>query len=157
MPVASRLEKLLGQTHSSYKVLPHSRAYTAQEVAQLTHVHGKHMVKAVIIVADGQHIMLAVPASAKVDLEALRIKLGAKEIRLAEEREFSGDFPDCEIGAMPPLGNLYGLRLIAAEPLKRDAEVVFNAGNHLEIIRMKEDEWEKLAQPEWANFTLPAV
>ena len=98
-------------------------------------------------------IMLAVPASVKVDFTMLKTVLGAKEARLAEEKEFARDFPDCELGGMPPFGSLYGLRMIASDVLRGDEEIVFNAGNHTEIIRMKREDWEYLTQPEWARFT----
>ena len=153
MTVAVRLKSFLDEKNAVYRIESHERAYTAQEVAELTHVRGIEMVKAVIVVADGAHIMLALPASAKVDMTMLRMSLGVKEARLAVEKEFEKDFPDCELGGMPPFGKIYGLRMIASDALRGDEDIVFNAGNHTEVIHMKREDWEYLAQPEWAKFT----
>jgi len=153
MSVNQRLKSLLDTKHIPYKVEEHDVAYTAQEVAAATHVKGKEMLKSVILVADGKHILCAVPATRRIDLGALKKLVGAKSIRLAEEKEFASDFPDCELGAMPPLGNLYDVQLVAADPIKEDLEIVFNAGNHREIIRMKRADWETVAKPKWGRFT----
>jgi len=153
MTVAVRLMSFLDAKSAVYRIEPHGRAYTAQEVAELTHVRGKEMVKTIIVVADGTHVMLALPATAKVDLTMLKYMLGAGDVRLAGEREFGQDFPDCELGGMPPFGSLYGLRMIASDGLRGDDEIVFNAGNHTEVVHMKRADWENLAQPEWGRFT----
>jgi Ala-tRNA(Pro) deacylase len=102
-------------------------------------------------------VLAAVPSNCRVDIAALKTALGAGAVRLAEEREFIADFPDCEVGAMPPFGSLYSLRLLAAEPLRADEDILFNAGSHREAIRMKREDWERLTQPEWADFARPAV
>jgi Ala-tRNA(Pro) deacylase len=146
---------LLDGAQVAFTTERHDRAYTAQEVAQLTHVRGKEMIKAVVVVADGRHILVALPASSRIDLAKLRAALGADDVRLAEEREFLHDFPDCETGGMPPIGKPYGLRLLASDAIRADAEVVFNAGNHTEIVRMRREDWESLARPEYGAFTRP--
>lgn len=155
MTVATRLQALLETAGVRYLVETHPLAFTAQEVAEVTHVAGREMVKTVIAVVDGCHVMLALPATARVDLALLRQCLGAHEVRIANEAEFVRDFPDCEPGAMPPFGKPYGLRLLASSALASDEEVVFNAGNHREVIRMSREDWERLAQPQWGAFTTP--
>jgi Ala-tRNA(Pro) deacylase len=156
MSINRRLKDLLEARHLGYKVEEHDVAYTAQEVAAATHIKGKEMVKSVVLVADGKHMLCAVPASRRIDFEALKRLLGAKSVRLAEEKEFASDFPDCELGAMPPMGSLYEVPTLAAEPIKEDAEVAFNAGTHREVIRMRRSDWESLAKPRWGRFTRPA-
>ncbi|MCX7964364.1 MAG: YbaK/EbsC family protein [Candidatus Sumerlaea chitinivorans] len=156
MTIAVRLKKLLDEAGIPYRVEQHPVAYTAQEVAQATHVSGKEFAKTVIVVADGKHLMVALPASHRIDLAALKDYLGCKDVRLATEHEFAGEFPDCEIGAMPPIGSLYSLRLLAAAPLKEDETILFNAGSHREAILMKREDWERCASPEWGDFARPA-
>lgn len=155
MTVATRIQSLLETAGVRYLVETHPLAFTAQEVAEATHVAGREMVKTIIAAADGSHVMLALPATARVDLPMLKRHLGAQAARLADEAEFARDFPDCELGAMPPFGKPYGLRLIASTALASDEEIVFNAGNHREVIRMSREDWERIAQPEWALFTAP--
>ncbi len=153
MSVAKRVKEVLDREKIPYKVEEHDVAYTAQEVAAATHIRGKEMVKCVVVVVDGKHVLAAMPASRKVDWPALKKALGAQSVRLAEEKEFASEFPDCEIGAMPPFGTLYDLELLAADPLKTDDEIAFNAGNHREVLRMKRADWERAAKPRWATFT----
>lgn len=155
MSVNARLRELLDTRRIPYSIEEHDVAYTAQEVAALTHIKGKEMVKSVVLVADGRHVLCAVPATRRIDFTMLKQLLGAKSVRLAEEKEFATDFPDCELGAMPPLGELYEVQLLAAEPIKSDDEVAFNAGTHREVIRMNRADWESLARPRWERFTRP--
>ena len=152
MSTTTRLMSLVKEAAVPYRVEPHQRAITAQEVAEVAHVRGSEMVKSVIVVTGGRHVMLAVPATARVNIEALRSFLKTDDVRMAEEWEFTRDFPDCEIGAMPPVGNLYNMRLLASDLIKSDEEVAFNAGSHTEVLRMKRADWEKLASPEWGAF-----
>lgn len=155
MTVATSLMMLLDDAGIAFSTERHNRAYTAQEVAQMTHVRGKEMIKAVVVVADGKHVLVALPASARIDLGKLQAVLHADDVRLAEEREFLHDFPDCETGGMPPVGKPYGLHLIASDAIRDDMEVVFNAGNHTEIVRMRREDWERAAKPEYAPITRP--
>lgn len=157
MSVAIRLKQLLDSSNIGYKVEVHPPAYTAEEVAESAHISGYDMAKAVIVVADGEHVMVALPANHRIDLQALRELLGAKELRLAHESEFAAEFPDCEIGAMPPIGSLYGLRLWASEALRQDETIYFNAGSHREIVQMKREDWERIARPQWGLFSRVAA
>jgi len=156
MTIAKRLKSFLDQAGVPYRVEQHPLAYTAQEVAQVTHVSGKEFAKTVIVVADGQHLMVVLPASHRVDLQALKDYLGSKEVRIATEAEFASEFPDCEIGAMPPIGSIYSLRVLAANPLKEDDKIVFNAGTHREAILMRREHWERCTSPEWGDFARSA-
>lgn len=155
MAIASQLKEVLDKAHVPYRVEEHPLAYTAQYTAQVSHVKGEEMVKTVIVSAEGVHCMLALPASRQIDMGALEEMMGTHDIHLAEEREFVSEFPECELGAMPPVGTIFNMKLIAADRLREDEEIAFNAGNHREIVRMNRKDWERLAHPVWGHFTRP--
>jgi Ala-tRNA(Pro) deacylase len=146
MPL-SKLREFLDSNQIQYLVISHSVAYTAQGIAALTHIKGKELAKTVMVLIDGRLAMAVVPASCRVDLRSLRKYLGADTVELATEQEFRGRFPDCETGSMPPFGNLYGMDVFADENLLDDKEIAFNAGTHRELVRMKFDDFERLANP----------
>ena len=112
-----KLSQLLDDRGVKYIAIKHSRAYTAQEIAESAHVSGNDFAKVVMVKADDQMIMAVLPASDKIDLQLLRQTLGVRKVIFADENEFQDHFPGCEVGAMPPFGNLYGLRVIAAPTL----------------------------------------
>jgi Ala-tRNA(Pro) deacylase len=153
MSVSTKLADFLDQKHVSYVTLPHPRAYTAQEIAAAVHVPGWEVAKSVIVRADGRFVMAVLPATRRIDLDQLKQALGASLIRLATEAEFAELFPECEIGAMPPFGNLYQVPVVVDKSLKKDKEIVFNAGTHTETIRMAFEEFTGLVQPLFASFT----
>lgn len=152
MSVSARLRQFLDEKHVKYVTVSHSPAYTAQEVAASVHVPGRELAKSVVVNADGQFAMGVIPAPRRIDLGALKKAVGAKNLRLATETEFERLFPDCETGAMPPFGNLYGLKVWADESLKEDAEIVFNAGTHTDTVKMAYTDFEKLVAPVVAKF-----
>lgn len=144
---AQQLKKFLDSNHVRYVTTSHSRAYTAQELAALSHVPGKDWAKTVVVMLDGKLAMAVIPASQKVVFDLLRKATGAKEAELATEHEFAQAFPDCELGAMPPFGNLYGLPVYVAESLAEDTEISFNACSFSEIVRMPYAEFARLVKP----------
>jgi Ala-tRNA(Pro) deacylase len=105
------------------------------------------MAKTVIVKVDGRMAMAVLPASERVDLETLRAATGAARVSLATEQEFRTLFPDCEPGAMPPFGNLYGMDVFVAPHLADDPEIAFNAGTHTELIRLPFHDFARLVQP----------
>ncbi len=121
------------------------------------HISGKIVAKTVVIKADNQIVLAVLPASLKIDMEKFREALGALEARFATELEFAGLFPDCEVGAMPPFGNLYGLPVYCEQSLAEDDEIVFNEGTHQDTIRMKYADYSRLAHPRLVNFALVRV
>lgn len=137
-----------------YEVIEHPTVYTAQEIAAVTHVKGKELVKAVMVKADGEMVMLALPATRKINFEMLKGVLGGKNVTLAKEEEFESLFPDCETGAMPPFGKLYNVSVIAAQSLADDKEIMFNAGTHHDIIKISFDDYKILENPRLAAFTI---
>src|SRR3970282_2977608 len=134
---SKKLKEFLDQKKIKYIAITHSSAFTAQEIAATAHIPGKELAKSVIVKADGKMVMTVLPASYKVNFDQLKKVIGAKEIRLAYEQEFIDKFPDCEVGAMPPFGNLYGMDVYVAESLSEDEEIAFNACSHTELIKMK--------------------
>lgn len=146
MPV-QQLKEFLDGRGVKYVSIMHSLAYTAQEVAASAHVSGKEMVKTLVVKLDGQMALVALPASEKVDLHEVQEATGAKRVELATETEFGSRFPGCDLGAMPPFGNLYGMDTFVTQSLTRDREIAFNAGTHTEVIRMSYADFERLVMP----------
>jgi Ala-tRNA(Pro) deacylase len=150
---AKRLREFLDEQHVKYLSIQHSPAYTAQEVAQSVHVSGREMAKSIILVVDGQMVMAVLPASRKILLHELEEELATEDIRFATEEEFKERFPDCETGAMPPFGNLYGLPVYVAPGLPFGGDITFNAGTHTEVIRMAYRDFENIVHPRHASFS----
>jgi Ala-tRNA(Pro) deacylase len=141
------LTQYLDTQHVPYVVIAHSPAYTAQGIAGLVHISGKELAKTVIVRLDGRLAMAVLPAKFHVDLELLRKTAHAKSVALAGEEEFKDRFPECETGAMPPFGNLFGLDVFADDSLEKDKEIAFNAGTHRELIRMAWEDFKRLVEP----------
>ena len=146
MTVAN-VKEFLKANGVSHIVIPHPLAFTATSVAGAAHIPGKEMAKTVVVNLDGRPALAVLPADRKVDLERLRRSTGATTIELTNEREFTTDFPGCEVGAMPPFGNLYGLEVFVDPHLAADPEIAFNAGTHTELIRMSYKDFERLVKP----------
>ncbi|MEK6570162.1 MAG: YbaK/EbsC family protein, partial [Bacteroidota bacterium] len=136
MPISESVANLLKSSGIAYEVMKHPQAFTAQEVAATVHVTGKEVAKTIVVNADGKYVMAVIPAPHKVSLKLLRELLGAKEVRLASETELTQLFPDCEVGAMPPFGNLYNMPVYISAGLKDRKEIIFNACTHTEVFKI---------------------
>jgi Ala-tRNA(Pro) deacylase len=147
MSIPKKLENYLFAEHVPYRHLTHRQAYSAQEVAAAQHVPGRMMAKAVMLKSDGDFVMAVLPANRKIDLTDLRAQTGLPNIDLANEWEFAWMFPDCEVGAMSPFGNLYGIPVYVDASLATQSEIAFNAGTHVDVIRMKYQDFERLVRP----------
>ena len=123
------------------------------EVAQKAHISGKDLAKPVMVKLDGKMAMAVLPATYKVDLDLLRNATQASNVELATEAEFEKVFPDCEVGAMPPFGRLYGMQTFVAQTLSEDEEIAFSAGNHSELIRLSYGDYQKLEEPTIIAFS----
>jgi Ala-tRNA(Pro) deacylase len=152
MECRDRLEEYLRENGVPFEEQHHPRAITAQEVAATEHVPGKMLAKVVVVMVDGRMVMLSLPAPYQVDLEKVGKVLGAEEARLAEEEEFEGAFPDCEVGAMPPFGNLYGMPVYVEEALAEDETIFFRAGTHTDTMSVRYTDFEQLVEPTIAAF-----
>ena len=149
-PVTTCKDKLatyLRANHVPFETQHHRIAYTAQDVAASEHLPGQLMAKVVIAIADGELIMLVLPANQRADLAKVCAALGARELWLAEEHDFARRFADCEIGAMPPFGNLYDLPVYVDESLTEDPSIVFQAGTHIETMRIRYADFARLVKP----------
>jgi len=155
MPV-QRLKDFLDENQVKYVVISHSRAFTTQEIAAATHIPGKELAKTVIVEIDGRTAMAVLPGSQKVDLALLRDALGAERVTLAKEAAFRDRFPECDPGAMPPFGNLYGMPVYVADGLTEDEEIAFTAGSHTQLVRLAYRDFERLVKPEVMRFAVNA-
>lgn len=151
MPIA-RIREFLDGSKVPYTTIQHSKAYTAQGIAALTHIPGRELAKTVILRVNDELAMAVLPSSRWVDLVAMRKELGTAKIELASEFEFDARFPDCETGAMPPLGNLYDMGVYVDASLAEDKEIAFNAGSHYEVIRMRYADFARLVRPKVLHF-----
>ena len=157
MNCRERLESYLRQQQVSFQVQEHRTAMTAREVAATEHIPGKLVAKTVVTWADGQLILLVLPASYQVDLTRVKQALGAQATRLAHEAEFVDAFPDCEVGAMPPFGNLYDLPVYVDKSLTEDEVVVFPAGTHTETMSLHYADYARLVGPTIVEFARPRI
>ena len=154
MSIPKHISEFLDSQHISYQHCIHPPAYTAQGIAHAQHISGKEIAKVVIVVADTKMVMAVLPGSHRIDLDLLKRLLNAEAIRLATENEFRDLFPDCELGGMPPFGNLYHLEVWTDESLRAHPNIVFNAGSHAETIQMSLSDFEQLVHPHMGSFSV---
>ena len=148
-----RLEEYLQSQQVPFHTLAHPYAMTAQATANSAHIASKEMAKTVMIKLDGRLAMAVVPADAWVSFDGVRELTGARDVTLASEDEFKDRFPECEVGAMPPFGNLYGMDVLVADSLADDEQIAFNGGSHRELVQMDWRDFERLVQPRVAPIT----
>ncbi len=151
-----KLKEFLDENKISYETITHSTAYTAQEIASLTHIKGIELAKTVMVKIDGALAMAVLPAPYQVDLALLKEVACAKKVELATEAEFRNRFPECEAGAMPPFGPLYGMAVYMDESLAQDKRIAFSAGSHHELMRLSVDDFLRLVRPKIVTIA-PAV
>jgi Ala-tRNA(Pro) deacylase len=154
MSMLAALRRVLAEHDVPFEVLTHSPAYTAQEVAAAQHVPGRDLAKVVVVKAGTRFVMAVLPATQHLDLLKLAGTLPEREARLATEAEFAELFPGCEPGAMPPFGNLFGMRVYVDESLAAEATIVFQAGTHVETVRMAYRDFAEIVRPLVGDFTL---
>ena len=148
-----KLQDYLDQHEIQYVTISHSPAYTAQRIAELTRIPGKELAKTVIVKIDDKFAMAVLPASRRVNLRHMQEAIGADDVTLSSEEEFRELFPDCEVGAMPPFGNLYNMGVYVAEQLTEDEEIAFNAGSHSELVKMSYSDFANLVTPQVVALT----
>jgi len=152
MPVG-KLKEFLDSHGVKYVTISHSPAYTAQGIAASAHVPGKELAKTVVVRIGNELAMAVLPAPFKVDFDSLKGVAGVERVELATEEEFQSMFPGCEVGAMPPFGNLYGMKVFVARSLAEDDEIAFNACSHTELIKMSYSDFESLVEPTLGEFS----
>jgi Ala-tRNA(Pro) deacylase len=153
MEILRRLIDCLDQNNVQYEILHHSEAVTAQRIAQVEHVKGRHQAKVVMIKSDDQHLMMVLPSDHHIDLEKVE-KVVGKPVSLALESEFKSLFPDAAVGAMPPFGNLYGLATYVDKSLPEQDYIVFEAGTHTDGIKMSYLDYETIVKPKVADLAI---
>jgi Ala-tRNA(Pro) deacylase len=150
--ISAKLQGYLDEHRVRYHVLKHHETYTAREIAEALHVPGKELAKVVMVRTNGKFLMAVLPSNHMIHLKTLAQAAGVEHAILAEETEFAGLFPDCEVGAMPPFGNLYNVPVYVDQSLTQDEEIVFEAGTHREAIKMAFRDYQRLVQPKVVNF-----
>jgi Ala-tRNA(Pro) deacylase len=147
------VKEFLDRSGVQYKISLHASVFTAQRMAAVEHEHGRYVAKPVIIKADGRYLMCVLPASHHVDLAKLKSHLAVKTAELAQESEIAELFPDCDVGAEPPFGNLYALPILMDKALEKDDHILFQAGTHEEAIRMSMADYRQLVRPTVLDFS----
>lgn len=150
---AQKLNDFLKNKKIKYVTITHSPAYTAQDISMLTHIPSDTMAKSVIVSLGKDFAMVVIPGNKKIDIESLKKTAHEDEARIASESEFKNQFSDCEVGAMPPFGNLYGMKVYVDDGLSSAAEIGFNAGSHSEIMKMSYKDYDTLVHPVHGKFT----
>ncbi len=150
---SNKITRFLDRKGIQYKKYHHAPVYTAQEIAATSHIAGKELAKSVLVKIGGKMKMFVLPASYRVDIDRLKEEFGEENIELAKEIEFCEFFPDCEIGAVPPFGNLFGLDVYVSQNLAEDKEIAFNAGSHSEVFKMGYNDYYRLVNPKILRFS----
>ena len=153
MVISKRLKRTLEEARVEYQVLEHDPVYTALEAAQAQHVPGRQLIKAVLVEADGKDVLCVLSAVQKIDFQKLKTVLKAREVQLADEKKISALFPDYELGAEPPFAASPEMPIYLDKRLEENESIVFNAGTHVEMIRMKFKEYAALVKPHIADFS----
>ncbi|HET7007223.1 MAG TPA: YbaK/EbsC family protein [Candidatus Binatia bacterium] len=148
MAILKKLKMVLDEAKVPYEVYNHALAYTAQEIAARQHVSGNELAKVVMIEADDQLVMGVIRGNDKIALHVVEESLNVRHARLATEDEFIARFPECEVGAMPPFGHLFGLSVYVDPALAKDEYIYFNAGNHVQTVRLRYKDFARLVQPQ---------
>jgi Ala-tRNA(Pro) deacylase len=150
------IRKMLEMRGIPFEELYHPEVYTAQEVAHCEHVSGHRVAKVVVVLVDGRPYELILPASRQVDLERVRAVLGARQVRLATEKEMAQVFTGCEVGAIPPLRHWKDVGVLRDRALQVDGDIIFQAGTHTDAVRLNFRDWDALVNPQVATISRPA-
>jgi len=153
MSIPRRIREYLDTQNVPYEWLPHPQAFTAQEVAHSLHISGKRLAKTVVVRADERLVMAVLPASHRLIMPQLRASLEARHVEMLPEGELAKVFPECDLGAIPPFGNLYGLDVWVDRAIADQGEIVFTAGTHVDAVRMKYEDFAGLTKPRVARFS----
>ena len=151
---AKRITQYLKEEKVKYKTIKYKPAYTAQEIAASAHIPGRQLAKAVMIQLEGELAMAVLSAAYQIDFKGLKKALGAKKIKIATEKDFEDQLPDCELGSTPPFGNLYEMKVIVDKKLTAEETIAFCSGKHKELIQLAYADFEKLVKPEVVEFSV---
>ncbi|RMF57859.1 MAG: deacylase [Calditrichaeota bacterium] len=154
MAISKPIRDYLDSQRVPFETIHHRRDYTAQETAADTHTKGQDFAKTVILWADNQYYMVVVPATRRIDFDKVKQALKAEKVALASEEEITSICPDCEVGAMPPLGPLFNLPVLISHHLTYDHMITFNGGTHEDVIRMTYRDFDELVKPKVLDLTM---
>ncbi|GCE20538.1 aminoacyl-tRNA deacylase [Dictyobacter kobayashii] len=157
MQCKEKMETYLHEHQVPFKEQHHTRTFSALTIAESEHIPGKKMAKTVVMQIDGQMMCFVLPAAYYVDLDKVRAIMGAKEVSLAHEDEFELTFPDCEVGTMPPFGNLYGISVYVDKSLAAEDMITFAVGTYTDTMSIKYTDFEQLVHPHVAVFARSQV
>ena len=157
MAISERLQAHLQQAKARYTVAKHPAAYTAQELAAVQHVPGRRMAKCVLVTTDRGPLLAVLPATQLIDFKLLKTVAGAKRVRIATEADITQRFPDVDVGAMSPFGNLYDVPVVVERTLGESEAITFNAGSHTETITMRYHDVIALIKPRIGTFAHPII
>jgi Ala-tRNA(Pro) deacylase len=152
--ILDRLIPLFRWEKVPYRLIYHRNVFTASELAASIHATGREVAKVVIVHADGFSVMAVLPANRLIDVRQFAITTGAANLSFAKEREMKKLFPDCEVGAMPPFGNLYDVPVYVDESLAREENIFFPAGSHHETLEMRYGDFNRFVLPTVGRFAL---
>jgi Ala-tRNA(Pro) deacylase len=153
MAIPQRIRDYLESQDVPYEELHHSQAFSAQEMAHSLHVSGKICVKAVVAEGDHELVLIVVPATHRLKVEEFKSAMKAHQVEMLVESELVRLFPDCDLGAVPPFGNLYGIEVWVDRAVASTEKIVFCAGTHEDCIRMRYSDFAKLARPFVGHFS----
>ncbi len=151
------LRAYLNEAHVDYTMQAHRPAFSSSRIAEAAHVPGRELAKVVIVSLDNRLVMAVLPSTQHINLAHMRELTGALNVRLAHEEEFAVRFDQCELGAMPPFGNLYDMEVFVDESLTQDDVISFNACTHTEIMTMAYEDFERLVRPRVLAFGEPTL
>ncbi len=155
--ISTKLREYLDKNNVEYNVSPHREAFTAQEIAACMHVPGKVLAKVVMVKAGEKDAMVVMPACRRLNMDKLKTIMGSEDVRLENEDEFKDKFPECDVGAMPPFGNLYDIDVYVDSTLADDEQIIIPSGNYTECVRLKYRDFADLAKPKEADFSVQAA
>ena len=154
MSAVGWLKKTLQQQKIAFEELHHPPTFTAQELAQAEHTTGHKVAKLVVVIADGHPHGLVLPASRKILPHKLREILGASYVRLASEGELRSLCNDCDVGSAPPIPHWPNIKLLMDEHMRVNGDILFQAGTHVDGVKLKFEDWFNWVQPTIASFSI---
>jgi len=153
-PIPARVQALLDERQVPFEVVEHKPDHTALQTAWDTHTPSREFAKTVFVEVDGECAMAVLTASDQLSEQGLRASVGASSVHLLDESEIEKVCPDCELGAAPPFGNLYGVPVFVSPRLREDETITFNGGTHREAIRMRYEDFERLVRPRVVSLSV---
>lgn len=155
MAKASDLQRYLNNNGIPYQIIEHDPAFSAHGVSVATHVAEKEIAKTVILQIDGKFWMTVLRGDYKINLHMIKQAFAAHHVHLAHEEDLNTLFPDCQLGTMPPFGNLYGVPVLVDQALADDDQISFNACCYTKVVKIKYEDFRRLVNPLVGQYAEP--